>query len=269
MSESREASWYEIALTHSQIVKIFVVLLLCLVAAFFSGVWIGRDGGETAREASPQVASDELAAAVENGEVGQLNFFRDGEDGSATAGDGTSEESASDGGARETPRRRDADEPQKPAIDTVRSGTTLVDDLEGREREAVAERRSPPEDLIVRAGEAVSRRNEPEAPVPVTREVEPQVASTGTAVASGPAAGAEGDLVVQVFSSNDANQARKVLGQLTSGGHPAFLSPVEVEGRTMYRVRIGPYTERGDAERVADTVKRAYKLDTWITSKST
>ena len=31
MSDTREASWYEIALTHSQIVKIFVGLLLCLV----------------------------------------------------------------------------------------------------------------------------------------------------------------------------------------------------------------------------------------------
>ena len=60
-----------------------------------------------------------------------------------------------------------------------------------------------------------------------------------------------------------------MLGRLAQGGHPAFLSPVEVRGRTMYRVRIGPYAERELAEQVADTVRRTFKLDTWITQKST
>jgi cell division septation protein DedD len=60
-----------------------------------------------------------------------------------------------------------------------------------------------------------------------------------------------------------------VLGRLAQGGHPAFLSPVEVRGQTMYRVRIGPYVERSAAEQVATTVRRDFKLDTWITSKST
>ncbi len=58
-----------------------------------------------------------------------------------------------------------------------------------------------------------------------------------------------------------------MLGRLAQGGHPAFLSPVEVKGRTMYRVRIGPYAERELAEQVADTVRRTFKLDTWITAE--
>ncbi len=248
MTETREASWYEIALTHKQIVKIFVALLLCLVAAFFSGVWIGRDGSLSTVEASPQIAASDLATAVEKGEVGQLNFF------------------TPDG------KKIDKEKPAEPepAIPAVGGETTLVDDLNGAraEDEQGAEpgaKNAPPEALIARAGEAGARRQGPDAAVEVTRE---------TAVAPSkptpqPGAHDAGDLVVQVFSSNDAAQARKVLGRLASSGHPAFLSPVEVEGRTMYRVRIGPYAERVEAERVADTVKRTFKLETWITSKST
>ena len=37
-----EPSYYEIALTNRQVLIAFVILLVCLVAAFLSGVWVGR-----------------------------------------------------------------------------------------------------------------------------------------------------------------------------------------------------------------------------------
>jgi cell division septation protein DedD len=251
MSDSHEASWYEIALTHSQIVKIFVVLLLCLVGAFFSGVWIGRDAAAAIDDVSDQATVAQVDdAAGEGREVAQLKFFSDGE--VVATGQGAR--------AAEAPR---------PVLDPG-AGSTLIEDLTaaaanqaagsqtienqtagsptaGRRAEAAPER----------VADATPVRGTPDAPVAVTRE---------------PAAGSaavDGDLVVQVFSSNDATQARRVLGRLEEGGHPAFLSPVEVGGRTMYRVRIGPYVERSAAERVATAVRRDFKLDTWITSKST
>jgi hypothetical protein len=30
-------------------------------------------------------------------------------------------------------------------------------------------------------------------------------------------------------------------------------------------VRIGPFTSRPDAQKVAEKVRKAYKLDTWVT----
>jgi cell division septation protein DedD len=72
-------------------------------------------------------------------------------------------------------------------------------------------------------------------------------------------------LVIQVFSSPDEPQARKLVTQLQAEGFPAFLSPVEVESREMYRVRIGPFRRRAAAERVASRVKERFALDTWIT----
>jgi cell division protein FtsN len=34
----------------------------------------------------------------------------------------------------------------------------------------------------------------------------------------------------------------------------------------MYRVRLGPYADRAEAQRVADRVRHDFKLDTWITA---
>ncbi len=47
---SHEPSYYEIALTNRQVVVAFVILLTCVVAAFFSGVWIGRESVARAQE---------------------------------------------------------------------------------------------------------------------------------------------------------------------------------------------------------------------------
>lgn len=76
---------------------------------------------------------------------------------------------------------------------------------------------------------------------------------------------AAGEFVVQVFSSSDEEQARRVLERLRAGEYPAQLSPVDVDGRPMYRVRVGPYVDRADAQEIADRIRRAYRLDTWIT----
>ncbi len=63
----------------------------------------------------------------------------------------------------------------------------------------------------------------------------------------------------------DRAQADRIRNRLTGGGQKAYLSPVDVAGRTMYRVRIGPFTSRADAQKVAEKVRKAYKLDTWVT----
>ena len=71
--------------------------------------------------------------------------------------------------------------------------------------------------------------------------------------------------MIQVFSSPDQTQAERIRGKLVGGGQKAFLSPIDRGGRTMYRVRIGPFKSRGDAQVVADKVRKGYKLDTWVT----
>ena len=72
-------------------------------------------------------------------------------------------------------------------------------------------------------------------------------------------------MVVQVFSSPDLAQAKGIVENLKNSGYTAFLSPVQVGSQTMQRVRIGPYTDRARAQRVADDVKKKFRLDTWIT----
>jgi SPOR domain len=76
------------------------------------------------------------------------------------------------------------------------------------------------------------------------------------------------ELVIQVFSTADREQADKVRERLVGAGFTAYLSPIaRPGGQTMYRVRIGPFASRAAAETVAGKVRKEQKLDTWITPR--
>lgn len=74
--------------------------------------------------------------------------------------------------------------------------------------------------------------------------------------------------MVQVFSTHDEPQARKLLGRLEGLGHRAFLSTIDVGGQTMFRVRVGPFSQRSAAERVKGQVRNQLELDPWVTAAS-
>ena len=228
MSQSNEPSYYEIALTNRQVLMVFVVLLVCVVIAFISGVWVGR-GSES--ELSSVRAAEVLSPDVEGEgpapEVGELNFFAEKPEADRSAG-----------ALAET-----AEGPS--------GSTTLLQDV-GGDQETVKSSGDTP-----RSTPAETRKAGAEpTPEPV------EAAPTESVAAQAPG---QGEHVIQVFSSTDQQQAKQLIQTLTSGGYPAFLSPVDVRGQTMYRVRIGPYVDPKEAESVAERVRKAYRLDTWVT----
>ena len=232
MSDQYEPSYYEIALTGRQVLGAFVILLVCLVAAFFSGVWVGRGGeeGERAEEVRAEVEATGEAAEGEEARLEELSFFE------------------------EEPMKRPR-ELGKVARDP-RPDTTLREDLEGPAAEGgpavpPPSREPEAEDPPGEAGAEAP----PPAPAPDRR---PRDANPSGSLATG-------DVVIQVFSTGEEATAREVLGRLERNGFRAFLSPVVDAGRTLYRVRVGPFERRSEAEEVAARLRRSLNMETWIT----
>lgn len=73
---------------------------------------------------------------------------------------------------------------------------------------------------------------------------------------------AEGIYVVQVLGSADETQAKRVHDRLTSHGfQPTVLQD---EGSGTFKVRVGRWKERGPAETMADRIRKATGLQTWV-----
>jgi hypothetical protein len=223
----QEPSYYEIALTNRQVLVAFVILLCCVLAAFFAGVWVGRGSPAAAADAPTQAAAPATPQATPSTEAPQeLAFFND---------------NAADPAA--TGQRPDLQELAK----QPRRDTTLAQDVGA----ANAPTPAPP---------AAAATNAPAPPPPAPATTAPPPAGAPAAAAS-PAAAA-GPLFIQVFSSRDEVQARRLETRLRAAGFKAFLSPAG----EMFRVRIGPFTDRGDAEVAATKARRDFRVDTWITA---
>lgn len=250
-SDSHEPSYYEIALTNRQVVVAFVILLVCLLSAFFSGVWIGRESTLRTQE---QIARNGAAAQPEAEKEGQsLEEFEFFDEARKPVQPGAGAANAGDAGDTDKTA-----EPEPPPAETTRD-TTLAEDLGSAPTTRPAQPPAPapavPTPGAREPEEEPARRPEPEPERPVRPRPLPEAE---------PAAPRSG-VVIQVFSSAEKDQAEKIRDRLVSGGHKAFLSPVEVAGRTMYRVRIGPFEARDRAQKVAEQVRKTYKLDTWVT----
>lgn len=251
MSESYERSYYEIALTSGQAAMGIALLLACVLASFFAGLWV-------ARQQSP-AATVELSAAA-----------GDEQDGRAVEGAG---DTAVEGPAAADIRPAPTASPARPADERRRRSA-------GAEPQA-ATSAIPARDQRAESGTpsqgpsgASPSSDQPKiltassnAP-PATAEPAPQTprAQVERRERGAPPEPAPGLPVIQVLSSSSRDQAEALVKKLRTGGYPAFVSPAEVNGTTKYRVRVGPYADRATAEQKADEIKRLFRRDTWITT---
>jgi len=87
-------------------------------------------------------------------------------------------------------------------------------------------------------------------------------AAPGPTPERAPAAG--GAYVVQAFATRDAAAARRVRDRLAARGFPATLSGDRAAPRPVYRVRVGRYRTRAEAEAAARVLRQKHHLSPWI-----
>ena len=101
------------------------------------------------------------------------------------------------------------------------------------------------------------------APPPSTPPVTPPPASRAAGVASVDPSGP--GFAVQVAISKNRREADTLAKELVAKGYPAFvMDPAKGAPAGIYRVRIGKYKTRKDAEDVAARLKTVEQFDPWI-----
>ena len=94
---------------------------------------------------------------------------------------------------------------------------------------------------------------------------DPLVAATVREKTTSAPAGYEGRYTLQVISYRDAQEARVFASALRKRGHGAYVTTGDVEGRGMHwRVRIGPFETRQEAQDYRTTFEREEGMNTFI-----
>ena len=100
------------------------------------------------------------------------------------------------------------------------------------------------------------------APPPETKRNSPPKASAQTERKSPTA------WIIQVVSLTVKENAQKLVADLRKADMPAQMQTVTVEGKRHYRVRVGPEVNHQTAQKMAERIKREFKLKPKVLSYS-
>lgn len=102
----------------------------------------------------------------------------------------------------------------------------------------------------------------PSVPKPPRTPSVAEVPSPLPPVAAPPPSGAS--IAVQVGAFAERGSAEQLRGELLKDGIPAYVAAGAASGSPRWRVRVGPYRSREDADRMAAQLKSKRSLPTWV-----
>ena len=234
---------HEIQLNGKQLVFMFMAVTVVAVVIFLCGVMVGR-GVRTPRLAQapePTVETADPTASVQSPAA-------------ATPADTTP-------GTAATPGAPISSQEKLTYADRLSAPTAPPETL----REPIAPVASPvPDRTPARAPERAVAEPAPtvKTPTPLPK-VDTKRAAKVTATEA--PAGAGNGFVVQVAAVRARAEADTIAKRLASKGFPSFVSNPGPGAARMYRVRVGKFTDRRDAESVAKRLEKEEQFKPWIT----
>ena len=234
--DATDDGFHEIQLSGKQLVFLFMATTVVSVVIFLCGVLVGRGvRGETVSAAAstspPAAASGPMAS--------------------------TPASTPSDAPPAENPLSyKERLESEKPTVETLKPAKA-----EPAPAPVAAATPPPPVD-------AAPAPAQPEATV--AKQVEAKQADKektpqGTTGASEVSAKKSGIWAVQVVALTDQAAANAVVQRLSSKGYPAFIvKPQPTSPVQNYKVQVGKFDDRSQAEQVAGRLKREEQFQPWI-----
>jgi cell division septation protein DedD len=165
--------------------------------------------------------------------------------------------------ATATPNPQPVSDAGPPAAEPPAPASETPDELSyhGRLKDA-----APPEETL--------KKPKAEAPTQAKQELAPKQAAPAPAPRPAPPAqpagvpvtGRPGMWAVQVIATRDRDMATSIVKRLVGKGYPAFLvAPSGGAGPAYYKVHVGRYTDKGEAEQVSSRIKKEEQFQSWIT----
>ena len=71
---------------------------------------------------------------------------------------------------------------------------------------------------------------------------------------------------IQLMATNELNQAKAVMKDFARDGYSAFVLESNAKGRSIYKVRLGPYSHKPEAVAIQDKVIRRYPDNPYVKS---
>jgi len=245
LTPSEDDGFREIQLNGKQLVFLFMAVTVVLVVTFLSGVLVGR------------------GVRAERADVAQADALNESP---ATPPERTAVATPADADPRNAapPPAAEEDAPQSRG---ARASEPLEEPPVAVRRADPADSRaaSPkPPDTIAKAAPAPVRSpaaaEKAATPPPARAAAEPATTAPSTEAASPSRSG----YAVQVAAVNGRGEADAIVKRLAGKGYSAYLEVPRGKAK-MFRVRVGTFRTRREAQTIAAKLKREEKFKPWVT----
>jgi cell division protein FtsN len=105
----------------------------------------------------------------------------------------------------------------------------------------------------------------PTPPAPVESSPPPPTASEVAPASSAPGEPAGSGFAVQVAAVRERGEAETIAKRLSTRGYRAYVMPPVNGAPRVYRVRVGKFKDRRDAEQIAGKLQKEEQFKPWIT----
>jgi cell division septation protein DedD len=258
-----EDGFREIQLNGKQLVFLFMAATVVLVVTFLTGVLVGRGvRAERVEAAQAEALTDGPATPVRSPE--ETTSSPDDDPRAAAPPSAPEEEIEPPVAAPRNPEPAPA-----PRVDAT-AGTNAATAANSRPAPAAA---SGP----AAASAAPASGSRPASAPPPAANAAPsskpaeRAAATTTApaaqqadVPSAPPSGPRNGYAVQVAAVNARNDAEAIVRRLSGKGYSAYVETPR-NNASVFRVRVGTFRTRREAQTVADKLKREEKFKPWVT----
>lgn len=238
--------FHEIQLNGKQLVFLFMAATVVSVVIFLCGVMVGR--GVRADRGDASAPGDQTAATVPATATPApaVTAVRPPSEPPSPA----EGEEVADGMTSKTPKDMTLKTPG-------RSGSKPAETAPAPK---TAEKAEPPKASAER----------PEKPAPAAKAPEPPAtaASKPSAPIAAPAAPgtvASGGFAVQITALRDRSEADAIVKRLAAKGYPAYVVNPLPGKPPVYRVQVGRFQERAEADRIASKLQKEEQFSPWVT----
>jgi cell division septation protein DedD len=246
--DTTDDGFHEIQLSGKQLVALFIIATTVIVVVFLCGVRVGRGVRDAQGDEIDQVAAATLPAT------------QPAQPAPVATPPSEAPPPASDAAAQEDLTYQKRLEANAPAAEKLKK-------QEESKREPVV----PPVTTAAPKPAPSVAVAAPKSAAPVATRAANTAATTGSAVPTAgtdnlPTSGRPGTWAVQVIATKDRAVAGSVVKRLAAKGYPAFVvNPSAGDKQRYYKVHVGRYNDRGEAETVSLRIKKEEQFQSWIT----
>ena len=257
MRDYEEKSYYEIQLDNKQLILVFLAGVTVCVLVFILGVMVGK-GRKEAELASigkteqkvvrpepdltPPQEIQEMKPSAKKQEAKKENLKQ-----------AKAESTQEDPAYYELDTDKEKPLEKEPTKEKKDETTVALKDTEKKTTDKKDET-------------AKVEKTKTEAPkVEVAKAVpEPKVESTEEDIVPEPTLKDGGKYTVQVMATSSKSKAEQQLSTLQANGYTAFMKEERAGETSVFKVRVGRFTDKDSAKKIATKLKQELRLESWV-----